>query len=81
MTINEVVGRAGMPSIEMMLLKPPLTWIGHVVSMNEGRLSKAVFYGELRQAKQNDNSTTQVSTRNSDKGPSKPSLREQLTPK
>ena len=50
-----------MLSVEtMLLLSLQLTWTDHVVRMNDDRLPKAVLYGELWQAKQNDTYATWI---------------------
>ena len=36
-----------MSSIEATLTASQLRWTGHIISMNDSRLPKAVFYGEL----------------------------------
>lgn len=43
----EVLERAGMPSVEGMVTMCQLRWMGHVTCMEDSRLPKAVFYGEL----------------------------------
>ena len=43
----EVLGRAGMPSVEALITKAQLRWTGHAV-MEEYRLPKIILYGELR---------------------------------
>ena len=47
----EVRKRAGMPSVEALLTQGQLRWAGHVVRMDEGRLPRKVFYGELQEGK------------------------------
>ena len=46
-TNTEVLERAGITSIEAMLLKIQLRWAGHVSRMEDHRLPKIVLYGEL----------------------------------
>ena len=48
---NEVLERASITSIEAMLLTRQLRWAGHLSRMEDMRLPKAVFYGELYQGK------------------------------
>jgi len=43
----EVLQRANMPSVEALLTAANLRWAGHVVRMDDERLPKSVFYGEL----------------------------------
>ena len=43
----EVRRRAGIPSVEALLTQGQLRWSGHVVRMEDSRLPKAVFCGEL----------------------------------
>ena len=47
----EVLERAGLPSIEAMLLQRHLRWAGHVSRMGDTRMPKAVFFGELSKGK------------------------------
>ena len=50
-TNNEVLERANLPSLEAMLLLKQLRWARHVSRMENSRMPKAVFYGELCQDK------------------------------
>ena len=48
---TEVFGKAGLPSIQSMVMKSCLRWVGHNVRMNEGRLPKQLFSGEMWEGK------------------------------
>ena len=45
----QVLERAGMSSVEEMITTCQLRWAGHVTRMENRRLPKAVFYGELKE--------------------------------
>ena len=47
----EVLRRANMSSIEATLTASQLRWTGYIFRMNDSRLPKAVFYGELTKGK------------------------------
>ena len=47
----EILKLAKLPSIEALLLTRQLRWAGHLSHMDDTRMPKAVFYGELRQGK------------------------------
>ena len=47
-THSEIRSRAGIPSIESMLLHNQLFWLGHVIRKRHSRLSHRVLYGQLR---------------------------------
>ena len=44
---TEVLAKAGIPSIESMILKNRLRWSGHVVRLDDNRIPKQLLYGEL----------------------------------
>ena len=44
---TEVLGKAGLPSIQSMVMKSCLRWVGHIVRMDDGRLPRQLFYGEM----------------------------------
>ncbi|KAI8499112.1 hypothetical protein Bbelb_228760 [Branchiostoma belcheri] len=50
-TNTEVLGRANLQSMEAMLMTRQLRWAGHLARMEDSRMPKAVFYGELCQGK------------------------------
>jgi len=45
-TNEEVLARAGVPSIALLLLRLRLTWLGHVGRMGEERLVKRLLFGQ-----------------------------------
>ena len=47
-THSEIRSRAGIPTIESMLLHRWLHWLGHVIRMHHSRLTHCVLYGQLR---------------------------------
>ena len=47
-THSEIRSRAGIPTIESMLLHRPLRWLGHVIRMPHSRLPHCVLYGQLK---------------------------------
>ncbi|XP_076028432.1 uncharacterized protein LOC143017527 [Oratosquilla oratoria] len=49
----EVLESAEMTSIEAMILKSKLRWVGHVIRMDDHRLPKQLWYGELSSGKRN----------------------------
>ena len=50
-THSEIRSRAGIPTIESMLLHRQLRWLGHVIRMPHSRLPHCVLYGHLRQGR------------------------------
>ena len=48
---TEVLGKAGLPSIQSMVMKSCLRWVGHIVRMDDGRLPRQFFYGEMWKGK------------------------------
>ena len=50
-TNTEVLEKANSTSIEAMLMTRQLRWAGHLSRMEDTRLPKAVFYGELKEGK------------------------------
>ena len=46
-TNDEVLKRAGIPSMFSILAKRRLRWLGHVARMEDGRIPKDMLYGEL----------------------------------
>ena len=47
-TQSEIRSRAGIPTIESMLLHRQLLWLGHVIRMPHCRLPHCVLYGQLK---------------------------------
>ena len=47
-THSEIRSRAGIPTIESMLLHRQLSWLGHVIRMPHSRLPHCVIYGQLK---------------------------------
>ena len=50
-TNNSVLKRAGIPSMNTLLKQRRMHWLGHVVRMDDGRISKDILYGELARDK------------------------------
>ena len=48
---TEVLTRAGLPSIQTILMKTQLRWAGHVARMPDYRIPKKLFFGELQDGK------------------------------
>ena len=42
-----VLDRAGIPSINTLLMKSQLRWAGHIVRMPDHRMPKIIFYSEM----------------------------------
>ena len=51
MSNEEVLKRASLPSTESILLQMQLRWAGHVTTMEDVRMPKAVFISELQEGK------------------------------
>ena len=49
----EVLDRAGLSSVEAMILKAQLRWTGHVIRMDSSRIPHQFFYGALSQGHRN----------------------------
>ena len=49
----EVLDRANSTSIESMLIKAQLRWVGHIIRMEEFRMPRRLMYGELQLSKRN----------------------------
>ena len=47
MSNSEVLERSGMTGIECMITKQQLQWVGHVTTMNDIKVPKQVFFGQL----------------------------------
>ena len=48
---TEVLRKCGISSIQTLLVKAQLRWAGHVVRMEDSRIPKALFYGQLKGGK------------------------------
>ena len=48
---TEVLGKAGLPSTQSMVMKSCLRWVGHIMRMDDGRLPRQLFYGEMWEGK------------------------------
>ena len=48
---TEVLGKAGQPSIQSMVMKSCLRWVGYIVRMDDGHLPRQLFYGEMWEGK------------------------------
>ena len=46
-TNNDVLSRCGLPSMFTLLRQRRMRWLGHVHRMEDGRIPKDIFYGEL----------------------------------
>ena len=52
-TNNEVLSKAGIPSMYTLLRQRRLRWLGHVYRMEDGRIPKDLLYGELARGQRN----------------------------
>ena len=50
---QEVLERTSTTSIEAMIIKAQLRWTGYVIRMDESRIPRQLFYGELTEGKRN----------------------------
>ena len=48
---SDVLGKAGLPSIQSMVMKSCLRWVGYIVRIDDGSLPRQLFYGELWERK------------------------------
>ena len=48
---TEVLEKAGIPSIQSMVMRNCLWWVGHIVRMDDGRLPRQLFYDEMWEGK------------------------------
>lgn len=46
---TEVLRKCNIPGLEALLVQSQLRWCGHLVRMDDNRLPKAVFYGQLKE--------------------------------
>ena len=46
-TNGQILDRAGVPDIEMIVRKMQLRWAGHVARMSDDRITKQLLFGEL----------------------------------
>ena len=53
---DEVLKRAGMPSLKAILIQMNLRWLGHVERMDHECLPRQVFYSQLKEGKRNQGS-------------------------
>ena len=44
---NDILSRAGIPSMFTILCQHDLHWLGHIHGMEEGHIPKDLLYGEL----------------------------------
>ena len=48
---TEVLGKTWLPSIQSMVMKSCLRWVGYIVRMDDSRLPRQLFYGEIWEGK------------------------------
>ena len=48
---TDVLGNTGLPSIPSMVMKSCVRWVGHIVRMDDDRLPRQLFYGEMWEGK------------------------------
>ena len=53
MTDLELMDRADLVSIEVMIMKAQLLWTGHVIRMDSSRITHQLLYGVLAQGRRN----------------------------
>ncbi|KAI8516013.1 hypothetical protein Bbelb_068260 [Branchiostoma belcheri] len=49
----QVLEKCGLTSVECMIVKCQLRWVGHVVRMEDSRIPKVLLYGQLKQGQRN----------------------------
>ena len=48
---TEILGKAGLPRIQSMVMKSCLRWVGHIVRIDDGRLPRQLCYGDMWEGK------------------------------
>src|SRR5579871_3515681 len=48
---TSILDRAGIPSIDTILMKTQIHWAGHIVRMPDHRLPKLLLYGQIKEGK------------------------------
>src|SRR5579871_6127861 len=48
---TSILDRAGIPSIDSILMKTQIRWAGHIVRMPDHRLPKLLLYGQIKEGK------------------------------